>query len=76
METLKAFAKRHSLDLNSICFIDIKPDESSAMFGCGYSATTVDADADLKSLVDYVSKEKSGHRAVHDILENFINFYL
>jgi len=76
METLKAFAKHHSLDLNSICFIDIKPDESSAMFGCGYSATTVDADADLKSLVDYVSKEKSGHRAVHDILENFINFYL
>lgn len=72
--TLRSWAGSCNFDINSICYIGFNDTELPAMSRCGFSATSGDSSAEVKSLVNFVSKAYSGRKALKDILENFIEY--
>lgn len=70
----KEWTESHNLNPKTVCYIGSNGAESTMVSGCGFSATSDDASEEIKSMAHFTSSAKSGHKALKDILENFVAF--
>ncbi len=69
---LKEISQSENIPLESICFIGDDIIDIPALRRAGFSATVSDAPDEVKSCVNYVSKNKGGREGVRDIIRHIL----
>ena len=66
---LRAFAERHGLGLEEICFMGDDVNDLAAMKLAGWAAAPADARAVVRSCADVVTRASGGNGAVRELVD-------
>jgi 3-deoxy-D-manno-octulosonate 8-phosphate phosphatase (KDO 8-P phosphatase) len=69
---LKEISQSENIPLENFCFIGDDIIDVPALWRAGFSATVSDAPDEVKSCVDYISKNKGGREGVRDIIRHIM----
>ena len=70
---LRAFAQRHALPLDTVCFVGDDVNDLGAMRIAGFAATPANGHAVVKAAAAYVTSTGGGNGAVREVIDHLVS---
>jgi 3-deoxy-D-manno-octulosonate 8-phosphate phosphatase (KDO 8-P phosphatase) len=70
---LRAFAQRHALPLDAVCFVGDDVNDLGAMRIAGFAATPASGHAVVKAVAGYVTTTGGGNGAVREVIDHLVS---